>query len=111
MDTPEVDAILQRLNRLERENRLLKRVALLGFAGVILLAAFGAKLADGPKVVEAERFIVRDPQGVERAAFGIQDDGISRLTLSDGKGASKAMLSVTKDGEAVLNLVRKGGKA
>ena len=59
LDTP-----TQRLDRLERENRRLK------FAGAILLLALAAVGAMGqvlpkavPKVVEAERFLLRDARG------------------------------------------------
>ncbi len=61
----------QRLDRLERENRCLKRagaLALAVIAAVVLMGqATGAKV---PKVIEAERFVVRDASGNTRAVLG-----------------------------------------
>ncbi len=61
----------ERLNRLERENRRLKTVGVLALAvmaAVVLMGqATGSKV---PKVIEAEKFVVKDANGAVRAILG-----------------------------------------
>lgn len=59
--TPE---IYERLNRLERSNRRLKMLLSACLCGGVALFLMGA--ASNPKVVEAEKFLLRDSAGVER---------------------------------------------
>ncbi len=67
----EIETLARRLDRVERENRRLKRagiVAVAVIAAVVLMGqATGSKVA---KVVEAERFVVRDASGNTRAVLG-----------------------------------------
>lgn len=104
VDTTQADAILRRIDALEGANRRLQRLGTLALVLVALGAAAGAKLADGPKVVEAERFVVRDPDGKERASLGIGKDGRPGLVLYDAGGKERARLTLQKDG-AMLALV------
>ena len=66
-----METLARRLDRVERENRWLKRwgaLALAVMAAVVLMGqATGSKVA---KVVEAERFVVRDASGNTRAVLG-----------------------------------------
>jgi hypothetical protein len=84
----------QRLDRLERENRRLKRIGagvLVGLASVVLMGqALPSKVA---KVVEAEKFVLRNRTGAELAVLdqGLDDGG--RLTIMDERGRGRARLS------------------
>src|SRR5262249_40547023 len=74
---PDLTEVLTRVERLERQNRRLKRaavaVALLALAFLALghPRASEAQQKGKTRVVEAERFIVRDADGKMRAALGM----------------------------------------
>ena len=66
--TSEVDNLVQRVAKLERESRQLKMVGLgiaLGIATFFLMGAAGT-----PKTVEAEKIVVRDRHGRARITIG-----------------------------------------
>ena len=106
--TSEVDNLVQRVAKLERENRQLKMVGLgiaLGIATFFLMAAAGT-----PKTVEAEKIVVRDRHGRARITIGTPasagaaiatnpDDPV--IWLTDDKGADRAMLA--NDGLSFAN--------
>lgn len=106
-----LDTLVPRLDRLERENRYLK------LAGTILLLALAAGGAMGqavakavPKVVEAERFVLRDTTGKPRARLSLLPDGGTGLTLFDQNGKARAGLGLLPDGWPALTLVDQNGK-
>jgi len=72
MTEPTMETLARRLDRVERENRRLKQagvVALAVIAAVVLMGqATGGKVA---KVVEAEKFVLKDKDGKIRAIFGL----------------------------------------
>jgi hypothetical protein len=101
--TSEVDNLVQRVARLERQNRQLKLVGLgiaLGMATCLLAGA-----AKTPRIVEAEKIVICDRNGRARITIGTPasagaaidanpDDPI--IWLTDDKGADRAVL--TTDG-------------
>jgi hypothetical protein len=101
--TTEMQTLSQRVGRSERENRILKVLALLGvalFATLLLMGASGK-----PRTIEAEKFILRDNQGHARVTIGTPESaGVAVDTkptdpviwLTDEKGADRAIL--TTDG-------------
>jgi len=74
----ELSAIVARLERVERENRRLKRAVVSVL--VIIGAIFVMAQAQGTKVVDATQFNVRDASGRVRGAFGAFE-GLTQLTL------------------------------
>ena len=72
MNESTMETLAGRLDRVERENRRLKQagvVALAVIAAVVLMGqATGGKVA---KVVEAEKFVLKDKDGKIRAIFGL----------------------------------------
>lgn len=99
----ELESILQRIERLERQNRQLKLIGL-GIALIVgtLLVGGAAKT---PRTVEAEKIVLRDSHGRARVtistseftgpAVGVRpDDPV--IWLSDDKGTDRTML--TPDG-------------
>ena len=110
MATPTGDPFetARRLEALERENRRLRR------GGKALVALFGAAILvaaapAGPrKVVEAERFVVRDAAGKVRAALGIREDGSPSLNLYDQDAKTRAVLGL-EGGDPVLGLLDQAG--
>jgi len=71
--TSQLAAIMSRLERVEKENRRMKQVALgvLVIAGSVIL--MGQARPNKNKTIEAERFIVRDERGIVRAEFGLDE--------------------------------------
>ena len=96
-------AVAKRVELLERENRFMKRVGgavLLVFAAVMSLGQAGR----ATPVVEAQRFLIRDPNtGKGRAALSLLQDGSVGLSMTalDGKSLS---LSADAGGKMGLTL-------
>ena len=71
-----LESLAERVGRLESENRRFKRQnRRLRAAAILLVAAFGAAFWLGqaavPKVIEAQRFVLRDAHGKELAVLGV----------------------------------------
>lgn len=101
MTKPDLAAVLARLERLETQNRRLKRIVL----GVLLLGVVVVLLgaADEPKVktVETDRLILRDKFGRQRAVLQITGgdaDSSPALILYDENERPRVGLGVNKDG-------------
>ncbi len=94
--------LVARLERLERQFRCtrLVGVAMLLLAGILTLGASQSKV---PKVVEAERFSVKDASGIESAAIVVGKDGPA-LYLYDEKQKARLLLTVDKNGPGIMFL-------
>jgi hypothetical protein len=95
--------LIDRIERLEKQNRWLKRgmVALVATVGACVVMA-----ADAPKakIVDAEKFVLRDNDGRTRAVLEIGTHG-PRLALLSKDGNDQAVLYVNKDESPGLVLV------
>lgn len=134
MSEPAIGGLARRLDRVERENRRLKRAgiaALAVIAAVVLMGQVtGGRVA---KVVDAEKFILRDWEGRKRAELmtissgaylGLDGpDGKTRVTIAvldepiltlygegEGAGAIRVLLGVNDVDSPYLKLVGKDGK-
>ncbi len=96
----------ERLSRLERENRRLKR------AGAVVLGVIAALLlmghVVGEKVVEAERFVLLGPNGEPRAVLAVAKGG-SGLYLYDNTGRLRAGLVGGTANETGLHVYDQNG--
>jgi hypothetical protein len=118
MGEPTIETLARRLDRVERENRRLKRsgvVALAVIAAIVLMGQAASKLAPPGKpgkVVGAEQFIVHDARGGVRATLGTLPDGTVRLVLYDrgNPGETRVILSAGPEGSPVLSFSDKKGK-
>ena len=108
MSTQQMEVIVQRLDRLERKNHLLKKAgvaALSTIVAVVLMAqALPSRVA---KLVEAERFLVRDTAGKPRATLGLLPDGSPSLNLIDEDGNIRMAVGMKPEGSPSLNLYDK----
>jgi hypothetical protein len=107
---PSLEAIARRLDRLERQNRRLRLalVGLLAAAAALAVgqASTGQAQPGAPearvKVVDAERFVVRDQNGKARAALFMDnrdpDNRHPRLVLYDENGKGRLGMSVQRHG-------------
>ena len=109
------DAVSARLDRLERESRRWRRVALgswLAIATLLLLGQSPPRASRPPspaRTVEAERFVLRDARGRAGATLGWEADDTPRLTLHDPKGQPRAVLTVGAGGAPGLTLLDTDG--
>ncbi len=94
-----IDTVSRRLDRLERENRLLKRTGVMALIAVAALTLMGqAAVRQVPKVIEAQRFVVRDASGNIRAIFGAGENSLYQskppygIVLYDESGTARAWM-------------------
>jgi hypothetical protein len=117
MDSPTLDNVLQRLDRLEQENRRTnrqcrrwRRVATVSLLGAVVLTIGGANLADVSKVIEAERFVLRDRSGAKRIQLSVDADGTARQDFCDKDGKTLMKLFVKPDGTPQQDFNDQGGR-
>lgn len=111
MTDPKIEELTRRIDAAQRQNRRWQwtvTVTLAVTAGAVILnQTFPVKLG---KVIEAERFVLRDARGGYRAELGFMD-GASFLLLNDRDGKPGAALSVLPDGPRRLSLFDREGRA
>ena len=87
--------LAERVRKLETVNRRLS-VALGLMAVCGFVAAICAAADDTPKSIEAERFVVKGPDGKDRASLGMLLDS-PQLSLLDDKGETRVSLEVQQN--------------
>jgi hypothetical protein len=107
MSEPSDVLIGQRVERLERAQRRWQRVAVGAVLGLVAVAVMGQKPA--PRVVEAERFILRDAAGRIRAELGVDTEQSVALRFRDADNLPRLSIG-TENGASVLVLNEQGGK-
>ena len=118
MDGTRTENLSKRLDRLERENRYLKRagVAALAVIAAGVLMGQGMRKTAPPgkpgKIVGAEQFIVHDARGGVRAELGTLPDGTVRLVLYDrgNPGETRVVLSAGSQDPPALTFSDEAGK-
>jgi len=108
----ELAILRDRLDRLERGNRRLRRFGLFAFLGVGILFFMG-QTSPGvvPEVIEAKRFVVKDASGRNLAALGTDRDGAPLLVLTNLDGGLGATLEVTAVRRPALTLYDRTGNS
>src|SRR5215813_14206482 len=116
MSFPTPDPITVRLDRLEREGRRWRRVALGSWLAIAALLLLGQSPPPSPpkpaapgRTVEAERFVLRNAHGGIGATLGWEADDTPRLTLYDPGGQPRAVLAVGAGGAPGLTLFAADG--
>jgi hypothetical protein len=102
-----LDALVARLEKVETQNRRLKRA---GVAVLVLLGAFlvmGGKDQTKDQATHSSKFTLRDANGKDRAWLGMGKDGPT-LRFLDENGAERAGLSMMKNGLALSWLDGRG---
>jgi hypothetical protein len=105
-ETPDMQAIVERLAKVEKQNRRLRGAGLLvvGLACSIVLMGQSAPTS---RTLEAQAFILTDAQGRTRASLRTLTDG-PHLALFDANGKLRVDLGVSVDGP-VLQLLDQNG--
>jgi len=106
----ELETLAERLDRLERQHRGMKRAGFLFLiAGVFLL--LGGSTPSPSQTIEARGFLIRDVAGKVRGRFGTIGEGVNGLELLDEEG--KALLEIGVGPERIPKIVlhddRSGG--
>jgi hypothetical protein len=111
MNEPPEDQLMTRLEGLERENRRIKCIGGAALFGIVALLVMGQSKPDQiAKVIDAERFVVRDTSGAVRAVLGVNPDGNMGLEVRDRNGKAGVTLGMGANGNPALRLDGKDGK-
>jgi hypothetical protein len=103
----ELESLVKRMEILERQNRFFKA------AGTAVLFVSCAALLIGqvtaPRTVEAERFVLRDSDGIERASLEVTNDG-PRFAMYGSDHKLRLRLESTRDtSQLVFHSIQTGG--
>jgi hypothetical protein len=94
-DNPDLHSILARINRLEAQNRRLKRGSIVIMALLSCVILMG-QVAPSPRVVEAQKFVLKDSDGNVRGWMGTIGKG-SELILGNVNAQPMIRLIVSTD--------------
>ena len=109
----QIDAIVRRLERLERQSRRWKAVALLATAilGLVLLIGAGRSAETAvPNELQARAFVLVGRDGAPLARLGLLPHGAWGLGFYDQGKKSRIVLSVEGDGSSSISLFGKDGR-
>ena len=114
MDDAQMERILARLQRLERESRQWKIVGILAVLCLGAVSLVGAGKSNEPEVaaeVRAKQFVLVDARGAILARFGALQHGAVGLGLYDANNKSRVLLAVEPEGASALSLISRDGKS
>jgi hypothetical protein len=111
--TVQIDTILQRLERLERENRRWKVLASVGIFVCGCLLLLGAANSRGPhiaKELRARSFVLVDQQGTLVAQLGQLPHGALGLGFYDEGRKARLLMGIEADGGTSVSVYGKDGR-
>jgi len=137
MAEPTMETLARRLDRVERENRCLKQAGVVALAVISAVVLMGQATGKVAKVIEAEKFVLRNSAGKVVAMLGVpqrwgypqmhfydqekkvavlgivREDGSPGLRLYDGNDKLRASLisESLSDGTPILELYDKNEKS
>lgn len=99
MSEPTMEVMAQELDRLAWENRQWKSIGVAGLAIIAIGLLMGQAMpGKETKIVEAEKIVLKDPEGKTRAIWGpSQEEGYS-LAFYDANGRGRLVLGVDETG-------------
>jgi hypothetical protein len=103
LNVSDLEAIEERMTRLEREVRIWKRAAIVTLFPIAALIAFSLT----PRNLVAKSLKIVDQEGTTRIVLGVDKDG-PIMGLSDEAGTTRAILFASKDDAAVQINDQKG---
>jgi hypothetical protein len=107
-----IQALSQRVARLEQASRQWKRLAsgaLAALAIIVLLGAAAGKRVKSPAELRAQHLVLVDKADKARAELTLVSDDQPALVLLDDAGKPRLMLALSKYGEPLLSFVDAGG--
>jgi len=101
--------LTERIERLERQNRLFEGAATVAALAVIAVVVMG-QAAPRTSTVEAQKFVLKDKTGKIRAVLGEGPDNEIGLLVYDGKQRPRAMIAVDDNDMPVIRVSDDAGK-
>jgi hypothetical protein len=104
--------LTRRVERLERESRWWKRLAvvtLVALGVIVLVGAAASKKAQSPGELRAQRIVLVDKAEQGRAELTMMAENQPGLTLTDDAGKPRLMLTLSKYGEPTLSFADASG--
>jgi hypothetical protein len=100
MNEPTMDTLARRLDRVERENRRMKRVGMVALAVMVAVVLMGqATTSKVAEVIEAEKFVVVDKRGNDRVILEVSENvDIPSIQLLSTKGKPHVSLKGAWEG-------------
>ncbi len=95
VDLTEQQTLIQRINRLERQNRAVRAAGTL--AVLVGAAALCIGMSAPRRTLETDLLIIKDATGNTRMILGMSDDGPA-ITMLDSNGKLRANIGVTEKG-------------
>jgi hypothetical protein len=107
-----LDTLRQRLDRLERESRRLKRVTLVVIVGAAAALVMGQTAPHRSiRTLDAEEFVLRDSRGQIRASLGTtQGPSATILEIHGDNGKPRTRVTVSSDGTSSLEFMDSGDR-
>jgi hypothetical protein len=105
----QMNELSQRVQKLEAENKRLKR---LGIGAAVVVGAVGLMSAASTmcNTVSAERFVLRDANGRDRAVMtAYETGGVPNFSLLDASGKKALTFGVSESGQSYIELSGKAG--
>lgn len=102
METQSLEGLAERVEGLERENRLLKRIGGGAILGFLALIAFGTNAFHAPREIAAEKIVLKDDRGQPRARLEMRPEGPA-LALLNRDGKDQALLYACDSGTTTLD--------
>lgn len=101
MNQPALESLIQRLDRLERDNRRLRRTATLLLLGGLAMVLMGQAPVDRvaantvvAQTLEAHSIVLRDARGRVRVLLESETAGPVTMTVADKQGRERLALGV-----------------
>jgi hypothetical protein len=102
-NSTEMQQVMERLAKVERQNRWIVRggLGLVLLCGSVLLIAAHKPQEPAAKIIEAQGFVLRDAAGDLKATLGMTNSG-PQLMLYGSEPATLAYLDVDKNGPSLV---------
>ncbi len=97
----------QRLERLERQNRWMKRIGMLVLAVAAAVLLSGQAKGKAWQHLEVSSLTLMDKDGMAGASLSLFGTGTPHLLLHDKNGKKRVWLGVNRDGSPALDLYDK----
>jgi hypothetical protein len=109
------ETMTARLDRLERDCRVWKRISVIGCAiglagGAATVLGPGELPSSGSGRAGQDRIEIRDRSGRMRAVLAVKPDGSPLLAFYDEQGRNRMILGLGRDGAAGLDVFQADGK-
>lgn len=98
---PDVKSLCERVERLEKQNRWMKRMGVVAILSAVVLLVSGQAKLDTKKTVDANEFVLKDANGVVRAKLGMGAELLMKngpgLVLYDERGQERASIATSEE--------------